>query len=80
MSRDEARALLDRIRDGRELRVLGMDGEWGIRATGAGLLAWDHPAAGESIYGASADVLLSEDEAIAMLASYDAAALRAHLR
>lgn len=80
MTRDEARAILSALRAGKELRILGMDGEWGLRATASGFVTWDHPAWGESIYGASAQKDVGEDEALEMLLPYEAASLGAKLR
>lgn len=80
MTRDEALAFLATLRTGQELRILNMDGEWGLRATATGYVTWDHPAWGESIYGASAQKDVGEAEALALLAPYDAASLREKLR
>ncbi len=79
MTEGEARALLEEIRGGRQLRVSNSDGEWGLRAAGAALITWDHPAFGESIYGAGAQQELSEEEALRMLVRYDAERMNALL-
>ena len=79
MTEAEARALLGEIRGGRQLRVLNSDGEWGLRAAGAALITWDHPAFGESIYGAGAQQELGEEEALRMLLAYDAERMKALL-
>lgn len=77
---DDARAILSALRAGKELRILGMDGEWGLRATANGFVTWDHPAWGESIYGASAQKDDREEEALAILLPHDAASMREKLR
>ena len=75
----EARAILGEIRSGKQLRVLNMDGEWGIRALASGaLVRWSTPA-GESSYGPPGEWTATEDEALAMLAVHDPVGMRARL-
>jgi hypothetical protein len=76
VTRDEAASILQAIRNGRELRIYNIDGEWGIKRDGdTHFEEWAHPP-----YEEATSKRLTWDDALELLLIYSYERMSQQLR